>query len=146
VTEPQSGAADSSVSAERISEKVASRILIVDDEPMIASLLRRLIGKEHEVVIVLSGSEAKSRLQAGERFDAIMCDLMMPGMGGVDLHAELMQFVPDQAGRMIFMTGGAFTDATRSFLDRVPNPRVDKPFDVAVVRETLRTVLARATK
>ena len=117
------------------------RILVVDDEPMITSILSRLIGKDHVVFVSHNSIEVKDRLQAGERFDAILCDLMMPEMSGVDLHAEVTQFAPAQAAKMIFMTGGAFTDATRAFLDRVPNPRIEKPFDVGQVREAIRNVL-----
>ena len=78
------------------------RILIVDDEPMITSILSRLIGKDHVVFVSHNSIEARDRLQSGERFDAILCDLMMPEMSGVDLHAEVSQFAPDQAAKMIF--------------------------------------------
>jgi hypothetical protein len=54
----------------------------------------------------------------------------MPEMTGMDLHRELLLLAPDQAQRMIFLTGGAFTESGREFLDRVPNPRVEKPFEV----------------
>jgi hypothetical protein len=35
---------------------------------------------------------------------------------------------------MVFLTGGAFTDRTRDFLERIPNKRLDKPFDVRELR------------
>ena len=58
--------------------------------------------------------DALARITAGERFDVILCDLMMPHMTGMDLHAALAGAVPEQAERMIFMTGGAFTPSARA--------------------------------
>ena len=65
----------------------------------------------------------------GERFDLILTDLMMPQMTGMELHAKLCDVAPDQADGMVFMTGGAFNDSSRDFLDNVSNPHLDKPFD-----------------
>ena len=59
---------------------------------------------------------------------------MMPQMTGMDLHADLQQSAPEQATRMVFLTGGAFTSEARSFLDGVPNQRIEKPFDTQQVR------------
>jgi CheY-like chemotaxis protein len=59
---------------------------------------------------------------------------MMPEMSGIELYEELRRRRPELAERVIFITGGAFTDAARDFLERVPNARLDKPFDVAALR------------
>ena len=63
---------------------------------------------------------------------------MMPDLTGMDLHAELARLVPAQAGQMVFMTGGTFTSAGRTFLDEVNHPRVEKPFDMDALRGILR--------
>jgi CheY-like chemotaxis protein len=67
---------------------------------------------------------------------------MMPVMTGVELHSELLRTAPDQAAAMVFLTAGAFTPRARAFLDEVPNPRLDKPFELsalrALVQERLR--------
>ncbi len=104
-------------------------VLVVDDEPMIAAAVRRTLSLDHDVTAATSAKEALSRLISGERFDVILCDLMMPQMTGMDLHAELVRTAPEQAARVIFVTGGAFTPRARAFLDRVPNQRLEKPFD-----------------
>ena len=88
-----------------------------------------LLAAEHDVVVATIGSEVVQRLARGERFDIILCDLMMPGMTGMDLHEELERLEPAQATRMIFLTGGAFTPRARAFLAGVPNARLEKPFD-----------------
>jgi CheY-like chemotaxis protein/two-component sensor histidine kinase len=111
-----------------------ARILVVDDEPIVASVIRRALLKEHDVVTAVAAAEALDRIRAGESFEVILCDLMMPQMTGMELHAELRNVDPGYADRMIFLTGGAFTPAARAFLDEVPNQRVEKPFDVQHLR------------
>ncbi|MFW6050647.1 MAG: response regulator [Myxococcota bacterium] len=106
------------------------RVLVIDDEPMMGTTLRMALADEHEVVIVDSGEDARRLLEDDRGFDAIVCDLMMPDVSGMELHALLEASAPHLARRMIFMTGGAYTDAARRFLEGVDNPRIQKPFDV----------------
>ncbi len=110
------------------------RILVVDDEPIIAKAVQRALSQEHEVVTIGNAIEALHRIGAGERFDVILADLMMPQMTGMDLYSELSRIAPEQASAMIFLTGGAFTTRARSFLDATPNQRVEKPFDIRHLR------------
>lgn len=112
------------------------RILIVDDEPMIGTTLRVLLSDEHEVVLAESGASARQELERDD-FDLILCDLMMPGISGMDLHRWVAESAPRSAGRMVFMTGGVFTEDARQFLDQVPNRRIEKPFDT---RDLLRLI------
>jgi signal transduction histidine kinase len=118
------------------------RILVIDDEPAVGLSLVRLLASEGVVVAVGSAREALERIESGERFDVLLCDLMMPGMDAQGLHDELCKIAPTQAKRMIFMTGGAFTARSRDFLERVPNARVDKPFDVGRLRALVRSQAA----
>ena len=74
------------------------RILVVDDEPIVCFSLERLLSSEGEVVAATSAKEALARIEAGERFDVILCDLMMPEMDGQAMHAALAKIAPD-AGR-----------------------------------------------
>ena len=78
----------------------------------------------------------------GEGFDLILCDLMMPDMTGMDLYAAIRAAAPEQASRMIFVTGGAFTPRAIEFLDTVTNLRLDKPFDLRNLRALVRDLLA----
>jgi CheY-like chemotaxis protein len=107
---------------------------VIDDEPMVGRAIRRALDPEHDTTVASRADIALQRIQAGERFDVILCDLMMPETTGADLHAELLRVAPDQAARMVFLTGGAFTPGARAFLDKVPNPCVDKPFDARKLR------------
>jgi CheY-like chemotaxis protein len=104
------------------------KVLTVDDEPMILKAVRRTLAGEHDVVTVSRAQEALDLVRGGERYDVILCDLMMPELSGIDFFTELLGFAPDQAKAVIFITGGAFTPRSREFLDGVPNQRVEKPF------------------
>jgi len=119
------------------------RVLIVDDEPMVGAAVRRMLASEHDVDAVTAVSEALERIGGGQRFDVILSDLMMPQMTGMDFYEGLLRVAPEQAERLVFMTGGAFTPAARAFLDQVPNARIEKPFDVQNLRLMVHSVLAR---
>lgn len=106
------------------------RILIVDDQPTLARAIKRMLS-DHDVVTVEGVRDALALFDAGDRFDLILCDLMMPELSGMDLHAMLATVAPDQVEKMVFMTGGAFTPKTRQFFDQVANPTIEKPFDRA---------------
>jgi len=119
------------------------RLLVVDDEPSVRSLLRRMLRKEFEIEEAGGGREALERLAGGERFDAILCDLLMPRMTGMDLFEQLAATDLEQARRMVFLTGGAFTPRARVFLETVPNPRLEKPMRREELREVLDEMLRR---
>jgi CheY-like chemotaxis protein len=118
------------------------RILVVDDEPSILSTIRRILADAHDVTSTTSALDALRRITAGERFDVILCDVVMPHVTGMDFYAELTQLEPEQAHRIVFLTGGAFSPRARSFLDEAPNLRLEKPFNQGdlkrIVRERLR--------
>ena len=111
-----------------------ARILVVDDEPYVTRALQRSLSPDHEVATVNGARAALKLMDQGNRFDLILCDVMMPGMTGMDLYAELNRATPDQAQRVVFMTGGAFTPRALSFLQEVANPKLSKPLDLRQLR------------
>jgi two-component system, NtrC family, sensor kinase len=111
------------------------RVLIIDDEPGIAAVFRRIIGRSHEVVVVQSGREALALLEKDDAFDRIFCDLMMADLTGMDVYDALASHRRDCLERFVFMTGGSFTERARTFLQTVPFPRIDKPFDPQHIRD-----------
>ena len=121
----------------------AKRILVIDDEPMVCSTIRRVFSREHEVVVANSGKQGRSVLQEDQGFDAIFCDIMMPDFSGIDIYDWLVQSSPKVADRMIFITGGAFTSRAISFLARVPNPQCEKPFDIETLKKQVQAVSHR---
>jgi CheY-like chemotaxis protein len=117
-------------------------VLVVDDEASVGDVLRRVL-RGHDVTAVTSAAEALARLDAGERYDVILSDLMMPAMSGMELHAEVSRRSPEVAARMVFISGGAFTPTAHAFLDRVVNERVEKPFDPQHVRDIVERYVKR---
>lgn len=106
------------------------RVMVIDDDPMVVKVAVRSLGDAHEVIGHTDPNDALAQLQAGDQFDVILCDLMMPQMTGMELRERLCAVAPSQVQRMVFMSGGAFTRETQAFLDSLPNERIDKPFGV----------------
>ncbi|WP_052518230.1 hybrid sensor histidine kinase/response regulator [Archangium violaceum] len=113
------------------------RLLILDDETVVGRALQRLLQAHCEVLVLSHGREALALLTSGRRFDAILCDLMMPEMSGPRFYEELSRLAPEQASRVIFMTGGAFTEQSRAFLATTGMPCIDKPVEFQRLRSLL---------
>jgi signal transduction histidine kinase len=116
------------------------RILMVDDEPMLLRSVRRLL-PEYELVCVDSARKALALLDAGKPFDLIVSDVMMPEMSGIDFYEVLCARYPEDARRVIFVTGGALGHHVGSFLGSVPNMRLEKPFAAADLRRVIEQAL-----
>lgn len=114
-----------------------ARVLIIEDEPVMQRLMARAL-LQYEVLVKGDAREALALLAAGESFDVILCDLNLPGMNGMQLHAALTKA---QADRMVFVTGGALNDATQRFLDQIATRVLTKPVDVKQLRATVTAVL-----
>jgi len=121
------------------------RLLIIDDDPLVAKSIRRGLKSEWDVVVIDKAREAVEALARGDAFDAILCDLVMPGMSGMDAYDAIVQANPGLASRIVFMTGGTKLPGARAFLDRVTNARLDKPFAMNDLRAALSRVLSGAT-
>lgn len=102
-----------------------ARILVIDDEEMIVRIVARALGR-HEVVCETNPRAALARIAAGEQFDLVLCDMKMPGLSGMDVHAEIAATMPSLLGRLVFLTGGAFTPAAATFLASIPNDQLEK--------------------
>jgi CheY-like chemotaxis protein len=121
-----------------------ARILVVDDEALVGSVLARTLRTEHDVQVVTSARAALDRLANGEQFDILLTDLLMPEMTGMDLYEAIEARHADMVERMVFLTGGAFTPAAREFLTRKKVTCLEKPFEVAALRAALAQKLSRA--
>jgi PAS domain S-box-containing protein len=119
---------------------VRRRVLVVDDEPLVGEAIARALSEDNDVEVVTEAKQALARVQKGSVYDVVLCDLMMPVMTGMDLYAEMVRAAPKLAGRLVFMTGGAFTPRARAFLENVVNPCLEKPLDTS----KLRSIVARA--
>lgn len=111
------------------------RVLLVDDDAMVRRSLKRLL-RDHDVVTAGSGHDALERCRA-ERFDVILCDVMMPNMSGTEVLERLSERDPDQAAKLILVTGGVFTPDERERIDRLGTRVLEKPVGAAQLEEAI---------
>ncbi len=141
LTPAPTGAVSAAAAPARLTAaRMRARVLVVDDEPSVGMALRRVLA-DHDVTVLTSAREGLALLIAGQRFDLILSDLMMPDMSGMELHEQVSARFPEAAALMVFLSGGAFTAAGAAFLERVANPHIEKPFDAGQVRELVTRLL-----
>src|SRR5262249_59608194 len=102
---PVRTAAPASEPAPRSQAPQRHRVMLVDDEPLVASTMERLLRKDYDVTIAACGKDALDLITGGAWFDAIVSDVMMPNMTGIELVEELQRVAPEQAPRLIFLSG-----------------------------------------
>jgi PAS domain S-box-containing protein len=125
---------------EVIDGRPTGRVLVIDDQPRVAEAVARSL-EPHEVTVCIDPHQALARLQAGESFDLVLCDLMMPTMRGQDLYEQ----APDPSkAAFCFLTGGTFTDDARAFAEAMGDRVVAKPPKREQLRRLVRRVLQRA--
>jgi two-component system NtrC family sensor kinase len=116
-------------------------ILVVDDEESIRLLLHDILRLDrHNVKVARSGLEA-AEITKGEAFDVIITDMKMPGLDGASFYRQVRERDPEQARRIIFITGDTVSPDTRAFLQRVSNPVLSKPFKIGPLRDAIETIL-----
>ncbi|MFL5345138.1 MAG: ATP-binding protein [Hyalangium sp.] len=118
------------------------RLLLIDDELSVGTSVRRLLQDEHEVHVLQDAREALHLLQRGERYDAILCDMVMPGMSGVDFLRALEQQAPNLVRHTGLMSGGAFSSQAKEFIASRDNELLEKPFEPERLRTFVERLLA----
>jgi PAS domain S-box-containing protein len=119
------------------------RVLVVDDDPLVLRSLVKLFKLDHDVVGARNGREALDLVEAGETFDVILCDVLMPGMSGIELHSELERKSPRLAEAVVFITGGGSKEI-EDFLQRSGRLFMNKPPDSARLRALVTEGVRRA--
>jgi len=117
----------------------ALRVLVVDDEPAVGAAITRLL-RPIPVVFAQSATGALGRITAGGHFDAILCDLNMPGMSGLKFYEAVEACAPHRAGRIVFVTASAASRELAELRRRTGCRLLEKPFDGADLRATVAAV------
>lgn len=117
-------------------------MLIVDDDVGVAYGFARAL-REYDVTVVTDARAALALVTAGERYDIIISDLVMPEMTGMDLHCELHHVAPDQAAAMVFASGSLDAPAAREFIASIPNVSLEKPIPAGALRAIVERWLRR---
>ena len=113
------------------------RILVIDDEPLVLRSYERMLGRRHEVVTALGGDRALERLDLDCEFDVILCDLMMPSRDGVMVYERLRASHETLIDRIVFCTGGVFTERVLRFLKGIQNRVLQKPISPQMLLEAV---------
>ncbi|MEA2746839.1 MAG: hypothetical protein QOI41_982 [Myxococcales bacterium] len=116
------------------------RVLVIDDEAAIGKAIRRILATDHDVTLETDARAAFERLDR-ESYDIIFCDLMMPNMSGMDFFDRVSARSADLAGRIVFLTGGAFSPRSEEFLRQHRNRCLSKPFSREAVNEMVHRLI-----
>lgn len=119
------------------------RVLVIDDDPVLGRAMKRALRERHSLTVVHSAEDALVQLDGGASFDAIVCDLMMPGMPGWVFADRLGEVRPTLASRTLYVSGGAFTDDARQFVDRVQGQFLAKPYTARELADAIEQLCER---
>ncbi len=120
-----------------MADNTTKHILVVDDEPMVRDLLQRYLESAHYTVdLAADGREAWRTIQI-VKFDCILLDLIMIGMGGQELYNLIQEFSEPLSSKVVFVTGDTVSPNALDFISSTGNTVVAKPF---FLKELLRTI------
>ncbi|MFI5308478.1 MAG: ATP-binding protein, partial [Polyangiales bacterium] len=119
-------------------------VLVVDDDVLVARSVARLI-KGPEVRIAHDVDAALALCRERE-FDLVLCDLMLPGKNGADFYEALKTVRPEIVPRVVFVTGGVFTEPVEKFVASIENPCLLKPLDRRQLAQILEQLPGRSPR
>jgi CheY-like chemotaxis protein len=119
------------------------RILVVDDEDNLRDVLVEVLKRDgHEVDSAVDGAEGLRRVEA-RRYDLVITDLRMPGLEGPELYRAVRARYTDDPPRVIFMSANTGIEEYAAFLAGTGEPALEKPFNLADMRQVVLQVLAQ---
>ena len=136
-TDPAPAEAPRKVTPQRSPQRARARVLVVDDDQGVRNVIARVLSEEHDVVTAGSGAEALEILEAAA-FDAMLCDVMMPQMGGIDLHERVAARWPELARHTALLTGGAFSERAQRFVESSGLRCLEKPCAIEALEALVR--------
>ncbi|HET8575582.1 MAG TPA: response regulator [Methylomirabilota bacterium] len=117
------------------------RILVIDDEPLIARLIAdTLVSEGYEVDTAANGREGLEKI-ADHAYDLIMSDLRMPELDGLAFYREVGRRRPDLAARIVFVSGTTDLPEYTEFLQQTSVPVLSKPFHVEMLLRFVKQCL-----
>lgn len=131
---------------ETVEVPIRARVLLVDDDALVRASIKRMLTRSFDVDECADGADAVARVEAGERFDLVLMDLMMPRMNGRLALERIGEIAPELAARTVIMSGGSSDEALHAWLTGLGVGRLLlKPFSSEMLHETLHARLAMRT-
>ena len=118
------------------------RVLVIDDDRGMLKLAQRALQPMR--VTVIADSRAALALCEEQVFDVIVCDVMMPNLGGPQLYETVVARLPELADRFLFMTGGAFSAKAKAFVEQNADRVLQKPMQLTQLRQRVLQVATEA--
>ena len=140
---PGGEASDETGEVQPVQQLTQGRVLVIDDEVEVAHSFQRLLRRRFEVVTTQDPRYALRLLEGGATFHAILCDIVMPHLDGLQLLAQLERSRPELVERVLFITGGTHDGSLRQLIAGTNVPVLDKPVAAADLREAVQTVVDR---
>src|SRR5262249_5760007 len=119
--------------------RLRSRVLIVD-EPAITRFVRRALRRSHDIVELHSAEAALAAIRRDERYDVVLCDGWLGGVTGIVFHDAVRPISVELARRIVFLTGDRVSAPQMTFLRRLPNAQLAKPFRLMDLRRAVAEV------
>src|SRR5438093_7645630 len=134
-------ASDEPDAAEAVMPVPGKAILVVDDEPAVATLLAEALSRDGYKVDMAANGAVALRMLGARSYDLIISDSGMPVLSGPELYREVEQREPHLTRRFVFVTGDILNPRTRAFLARTGAPQLEKPFTIESVKRVVRRAL-----
>jgi PAS domain S-box-containing protein len=123
-------------------ETVGARILVVDDEPSITQVLKRVLTAEgYDVETTNKASDALNMIKGGKSYALILLDIKLPDMSGIELYQHLGRIATSLTRRIIFVTGDVLGADTMDFFSRTKAFYITKPFDIVQLKKDVKSKL-----
>jgi PAS domain S-box-containing protein len=124
-------------------EVVKARILVVDDEPAITQVLKRVLTGEGYEVESTDKAKAALGLIKGGKYALILLDIKLPDMSGIELYQHLDKTAMSLTQRIIFITGDVLGTDTMDFFSRTGASYVTKPFNMEQLKKEIKSKLTK---
>ena len=115
-------------------------VLVVEDEPCIASVCMRILMAEGFQVDIAVNGEVALDMWREKDYDLCISDIRTPRMNGIELYRQLEIERPEVVNRFIFTTGDTLNGNIKTFLEETGRPYLPKPFAPENLRAIVKTV------
>ncbi len=113
-------------------------VLVIEDEDYISDILSLVLSELGYSVRNVSDGDKAIQLISNEDFWAIFCDLIMPGMDGLEVYKKISELRPRLKDRFVLLTGTIFDKKTKDFIEKSGIRTLSKPFHLEDVNKIIK--------